>query len=762
MAEAGSIEIALRARVDRLEADLRKAEMATKKTSSGMKTNFKSVAASLKKVKGNAAAAAAVIVGLGTGAMANLAKEAIRTANDLGDTAQKLGISTSSLQEFQFAANQSGVRVEALNMGLQRFGRRAAEAANGTGEAKDAIKQLGIELKDGHGNLRTTEDLFTDAMTSLAAIENPLERVRLGFKLFDSEGVALVNMAENFGDLRAEAQSLGLVLDDEVIQRSGELQDSFDALSAITKGQLSGALTDLGGNALLLAAESMAELATWANKVYRIFADTENLGLSNMYLRQIEATEELEAAQEKLANRNAELNQTRNALAPSGQPAQMLLVERQTEEVDELIAELALLQDQIELTEKKREEAREKARSKSSSDGSEDTSGANQTEANRLSAMKKRADLAKRTHDEYLEQTGQQILAIQNQLAEDLAALTTNIEAEEDFTETKKKLRLNAASEINKIEEDRAQEAIDLAKDAADEIQKIEDKKAAKILKGVEERRDLEKRAHEEYLQASGQQILAVEEKLQADIAALSQNLEAHENYTDAIVELEQTAALDIKNIRDKEAKDLQDSLGEQNKLYEGLFEFMERGFSDAMATMLLDGELTFKTLAESFFREFVQMGISKLVASGFGQLADVFSSFGGINPATGGVNLAPGQTYGPVFTGPGAANGGHIGGPTLVGERGPELFIPSTSGFVANNNAMRQMSGSAASPINVTVVNNTGQESSTSEKDGAGGGRDIEVMIGKAITKNIARGGDVDQAIRSSYGVQRVGRHGL
>lgn len=762
MAEAGSIEIALRARVDRLEADLRKAEMATKKTSSGMKANFKSVAASLNKVKGNAAAAAAVIVGLGTGAMANLAKEAIRTANDLGDTAQKLGISTSSLQEFQFAANQSGVRVEALNMGLQRFGRRAAEAAQGTGEAKDAIKQLGIELKDGHGNLRTTEDLFTDAMTSLAAIENPLERVRLGFKLFDSEGVALVNMAENFGDLRAEAQSLGLVLDDEVIQRSDELQDSFDALSAITKGQLSGALTDLGGGALLLAAESMAELATWANKVYRIFADTENLGLSNMYLRQIEATEELQAAQEKLANRNAELDQTRNALSPSGQPAQMLLVERQTEEVDELIAELALLQDQIQLTEDKREEAREKARSKASSGGSEDTGGANQTEANRLAAMKKRADLAKRTHDEYLEQTGQQILAIQNQLAEDLAALTTNIEAEEDFTEAKKELRANAASAIKKVEEDRAQEAIDLAKEAADEIQKIEDEKAAKIIEGVEERRDLEKRAHDEYLQASGQQILAIQEKLEADISALSQNLEAHEDYTDAIVKLEQTAALNIKDIRDKEAKDLQDSLEEQNKAYEGLFEFMERGFSDALATMLLDGELTFKTLAESFLREFVQMGISKLVSSGFGQLADVFSSFGGINPATGGANLAPGQTYGPVFTGPGKANGGHIGGPTLVGERGPELFIPSTSGFVANNNAMRQMSGSAASPINVTVVNNTGEESSTSEKDGPGGGREIEVMIGKAITKNIARGGDVDQAIRSSYGVQRVGRHGL
>ena len=267
MAEAGSIEVALRARIDRLEADLRKAETATKNTSRKMTTNFKAVASSLKRVKVNAAAAAAVISGIAGGAVVNLARQAIATANNLGDVAQKLGISTTALQEFQFAANQSGVSSETLNMGLQRFGRRAAEAAAGTGEARDAIKQLGLQLKDTNGNLRSTEDLFDDALTKLGEIENPLERVRLGFKLFDSEGVALVNMAGNLGDLRDEAQRLGLVLDAEVIQHADELQDSFDALWLVTKNQLAPALVHLGGNALKSTPESMAELAGWANKV---------------------------------------------------------------------------------------------------------------------------------------------------------------------------------------------------------------------------------------------------------------------------------------------------------------------------------------------------------------------------------------------------------------------------------------------------------------------------------------------------------------
>lgn len=644
MAEAGSIEIALRARVDRLEADLRKAEAATKKTSRGMKANFRSVAASLKKVKGNAVAATAVIVGLGTGAMAGLAKQAIRTANDIGDVSEKLGISSSALQEFQFAANQSGVRMEALNMGLQRFGRRAAEAAQGTGEAKDAIRQLGIQLNDSNGNLRSTEALFTDAMTSLAAIENPLERVRLGFKLFDSEGVALVNMAGNFGDLREEAQRLGLVIDDEVIQRADGLQDSFDALAAVTRGQLSGALTDIGGGALLSVAQTMADLATWAGSVYRNFADIANLGLSDTQLR-------LKTAQEELTK-------------------------------------------------------------------------------------------ATKEYDEQWIKNGHTLLHIKR-LEEDIVQL-------EAQAIRQKKARADAAAELvatEKAEKDKLKTQAEL--DAAEKKQ----------FKAIEKRRALSKRAHEDYLEASGQRILAIQEELQADMAALSENLSAGEDYTDARIELEQTAALRIKKIRDEEAEDLADQLEDQNEMYSDLFDFMERGFSDSLATMLMDGEITFKTLAQSFVREFIQMGIGQLTAKGLGALSSMFG-VDGIGTTT---------TTLPATTGTAApwtltANGGFrtSGQPLLVGERGPEMFFPTSSGFVASNLSLSNAGRGGGAPVTVTVINNSGSEASTTERDGPNGGRQIEVMIGQAISKNIARGGDVDQAIRNSYGVQRIGRHGL
>jgi hypothetical protein len=56
-------------------------------------------------------------------------------------------------------------------MALQRFTRRAAEATQGTGEAKNALAQMGIALRDQSGNLRRSEDLLSDVADAFARIE---------------------------------------------------------------------------------------------------------------------------------------------------------------------------------------------------------------------------------------------------------------------------------------------------------------------------------------------------------------------------------------------------------------------------------------------------------------------------------------------------------------------------------------------------------------------------------------------------------------
>jgi hypothetical protein len=179
------------------------------------------------------------LIGVTTvGGLAVLVDRSISAADAIGKTADKIGVGVEALQELRFAAKASGVEQQTLDMPLQRFTRRAAEAAQGTGEAKDALAQMGIALRDQSGNLRRSEDLLGDVADAFARIEDPAERVRLAFKLFDSEGVALVNLLSDgsgaLEEMRERARDLGIVLDEHLV-RDAERRNG-DALPLLRFG----------------------------------------------------------------------------------------------------------------------------------------------------------------------------------------------------------------------------------------------------------------------------------------------------------------------------------------------------------------------------------------------------------------------------------------------------------------------------------------------------------------------------------------------
>ena len=70
-----------------------------------------------------------------------LVKSSLQSIDTLGKTAQKLGVTSQALQKLRYASNLAGVETRTVDMAVQRFTRRLSEAANGTGEAKDALKE---------------------------------------------------------------------------------------------------------------------------------------------------------------------------------------------------------------------------------------------------------------------------------------------------------------------------------------------------------------------------------------------------------------------------------------------------------------------------------------------------------------------------------------------------------------------------------------------------------------------------------------------
>jgi len=146
----------------------------------------------------------------------------LKYADAIGKTADKLGISVESLQKYRFAAQQTGVAQNALDMGLQRFSRRVGEAANGSGVLKDVFNDLGIALRDSNGRLRQTEDILNDYADAIAGAGSSQEKLLLAFKAFDSEGAALVNTvgkgSEAFKELQRQAVEAGVVLEGSLVR----------------------------------------------------------------------------------------------------------------------------------------------------------------------------------------------------------------------------------------------------------------------------------------------------------------------------------------------------------------------------------------------------------------------------------------------------------------------------------------------------------------------------------------------------------------
>lgn len=167
-------------------------------------------------------------------------KSSLKAIDSLGKVSKKLGIGSDDLQRFRLASELAGIEQTALDMGLQRFTRRAGEAVQGLGEAKGALEKMNVQLVGSDGNLRSTRDLLGDVAEAFLHTEDPAERLRLAFKLFDSEGVAMVNVLSQGRDglnkMLNEADKLGIILSTETVESAEKVNDQFTRLGATFLG----------------------------------------------------------------------------------------------------------------------------------------------------------------------------------------------------------------------------------------------------------------------------------------------------------------------------------------------------------------------------------------------------------------------------------------------------------------------------------------------------------------------------------------------
>ena len=230
---------------------------------------FKSVMGSANRLAAAAAKIGVAFATAGVAAAAALTKMSMQNIDNLAKTADKIGITTQALGGLRHAAELTGVSASTMDMAMQRLTRRVSEAANGTGEAKDALIELGI-------NAEILEQLPLDKQMEVIAdrmkgVEKQSDKVRLAMKLFDSEGVAVVNtLASGSAGLKImakEADALGITV--------GRVDAAKIEMANDAGTRAKGVFTGLGNQLAVAFSPIIGEVAT---KFHQAALDTEGFG----------------------------------------------------------------------------------------------------------------------------------------------------------------------------------------------------------------------------------------------------------------------------------------------------------------------------------------------------------------------------------------------------------------------------------------------------------------------------------------------------
>ena len=165
----------------------------------------------------------------------------VEYSTGVGDLAAKIGASAQDLQKFQYAALMSGSSGEDLADAVEILGKNLGQVASGKNKAiPEMFKQLGVSLYDANGHLKTATELLPEIANCMRSQETATQKSYIATTLFGKSGQGLIQMleqgSEGLNELANDAEHLGIVLEDDVLDVAGEYDDAMNRLQTSLQG----------------------------------------------------------------------------------------------------------------------------------------------------------------------------------------------------------------------------------------------------------------------------------------------------------------------------------------------------------------------------------------------------------------------------------------------------------------------------------------------------------------------------------------------
>lgn len=182
--------------------------------------------------------------------------ESASYADNVLTLSQITGLNTDTIQEMQYASELIDVSFDTIQGSLTKLKNNMQDAAAGNDKLTEAFRTLGVSVTDSSGHLRAAEDVFYDVLDALGEVGNVTERDALSMDIFGKSAQDLnpiiVQGTDRLRELGEEAHNVGYVLDGEMLDALGEVDDAEqrliktkEALTNQMSAQMAPAVTEL-------------------------------------------------------------------------------------------------------------------------------------------------------------------------------------------------------------------------------------------------------------------------------------------------------------------------------------------------------------------------------------------------------------------------------------------------------------------------------------------------------------------------------------
>lgn len=238
MAEpVGALRVDVSANSAQIESDLRRIGGIVNSASAQMARGMAGFAGGASRAIAEVLSLKTALVGLAAGALVAAEKKAIDFGDNIAKTAAKIGISTDSLQELRYGAQQAGTSSEDLDNILLQLSKRLGGAQNNVDETAKALGRLGIDIKSVSG--LKADQVFALISDRIRAVKDPMQQARIATDLFGKAGQQILPFLRTGSDgiakVALEAHNLGIVLSRETLQGAEDANDEFTKIGAALK-----------------------------------------------------------------------------------------------------------------------------------------------------------------------------------------------------------------------------------------------------------------------------------------------------------------------------------------------------------------------------------------------------------------------------------------------------------------------------------------------------------------------------------------------